>query len=120
MTRLKRSSALAEFGESAPVQLQMPLQARLLLPPVMVRDPPSCWKELVPSGTFTRCKDDNKLACCNQPSVCERLCNTLLGILGSEQVLLFYSILFYSILFYSILFYSILFYSILFYSPVHN
>lgn len=82
MTPLKRSSAEAELGESPPVQMKMPLQLRRLLPPVTGWDHPSCWTELSRSGTYTRYKDDNKLASFKQPSVCECLCNTLLGNVG--------------------------------------
>lgn len=70
MALLERSSAEPEPGESPLVQLKMPLQLRVLLPPVRGWHHPYRWKGLMPSGTFTRCKDDNKSACFNQPSVC--------------------------------------------------
>lgn len=62
------------------------MQLRLLLPPGRGWEHPSSWKELIPSGTFPRCREDNKLACLSQPSVWECLCTTLLGNVGRERV----------------------------------
>ena len=46
MTPPEGSSASPACGECPPVQLEMPLQLRLLLSPVTAWDHPSCWKEL--------------------------------------------------------------------------
>ena len=52
MTPPEGSSASPACGECPPVQLEMPLQLRIPLSPVTAWDHPSCWKELIPSGTF--------------------------------------------------------------------